>query len=108
LRALSIRQPYVELILRGDKTAEYRTRPTRLRERVYLYACRTPGPAAAYDDAKLTAERLPHGWLVGTVEIVGCQETDTGFTWELARPQRLSKHLAVTRMPQPGFFWPWE
>ena len=30
MRALSIRQPFVELILRGLKTAEVRTRPTRV------------------------------------------------------------------------------
>jgi predicted transcriptional regulator len=35
--ALSIRQPYAELILRGIKTVEYRTRPTRIiGERFYL------------------------------------------------------------------------
>jgi hypothetical protein len=28
LRALSIRQPFAELILRGEKTIEYRSRPT--------------------------------------------------------------------------------
>src|SRR4051794_10000879 len=28
--ALSIRQPYAELILRGIKTVEYRSRPTRI------------------------------------------------------------------------------
>ncbi len=37
--ALSIRQPYVELILRGVKRIEYRSRPTRIvGERFYLYA----------------------------------------------------------------------
>ena len=30
MRALSIRQPYAELILRGIKTPEYRSRPTRI------------------------------------------------------------------------------
>ncbi len=30
MRALSIRQPYAELILRGIKTIEYRSRPTRI------------------------------------------------------------------------------
>ena len=39
MRALSIRQPYAELILRGIKTIEYRSRPTRiLGERFYIYA----------------------------------------------------------------------
>lgn len=28
--ALSIRQPYAELILRGVKTIEYRSRPTKM------------------------------------------------------------------------------
>jgi hypothetical protein len=34
-RALSIRQPYVELILRGKKREEYRSRQTHVRGRVY-------------------------------------------------------------------------
>ncbi|MCH8824803.1 MAG: ASCH domain-containing protein [Planctomycetes bacterium] len=34
IRALSIRQPYAELILRGIKTIEYRSRPTRAWKRV--------------------------------------------------------------------------
>jgi len=39
MRALSIRQPYAELILRGIKTAELRPMPTRiLGERFYIYA----------------------------------------------------------------------
>lgn len=37
-RAISIRQPYVEDILRGKKKYEYRSRPTQIRGRVYLYA----------------------------------------------------------------------
>src|SRR5262245_35522174 len=41
MRALSIRQPYAELILRGIKTVEYRSRPTRIvGERFYIYASR--------------------------------------------------------------------
>src|SRR5205823_13366640 len=39
MRALSIRQPFAELILRGIKTIEYRSRPTRIiGERFYIYA----------------------------------------------------------------------
>ncbi|MCH8823433.1 MAG: ASCH domain-containing protein [Planctomycetes bacterium] len=41
MRALSIRQPYAELILRGEKTIEYRSRPTKIiGERFYIYASR--------------------------------------------------------------------
>ncbi len=43
MRALSIRQPYAELILRGEKTIEYRSRPTRIiGERFYIYAAKGP------------------------------------------------------------------
>jgi len=37
--ALSIRQPFAELILRGIKSIEYRSRPTRvIGQRFYIYA----------------------------------------------------------------------
>ena len=43
MRALSIRQPFAELILAGRKTVEYRTRPTRvIGERFWIYASRRP------------------------------------------------------------------
>jgi len=39
MRALSIRQPYAELILRGIKTVEFRSRSTNIiGERFYIYA----------------------------------------------------------------------
>jgi predicted transcriptional regulator len=43
--ALSVRQPYAELILRGIKTAELRSRATRIvGERFYIYACKKKLP----------------------------------------------------------------
>lgn len=42
--ALSIRQPYAELILSGIKTAEYRSRPTKIiGQRFWIYASRGGG-----------------------------------------------------------------
>jgi predicted transcriptional regulator len=53
--ALSIRQPFAELILRGIKTVEYRTRPTRIiGERFYIYASKGSGVGFG----KLTAGRV--------------------------------------------------
>src|SRR5687768_17466095 len=44
MRALSIRQPFAELILRGMKTIEYRSRPTRIiGERFWIYASKGRG-----------------------------------------------------------------
>jgi hypothetical protein len=53
LKALSIRQPWAELILRGDKTVEYRSQPTKIRGRIYIYAAQGKSDA---DEAELEEE----------------------------------------------------
>ncbi|MFO0881098.1 MAG: ASCH domain-containing protein [Gemmataceae bacterium] len=107
LRALSVRQPYAEMIFTGEKDIEYRGRQTHIRGQVYVYACKAREPAEAYEDAGVDADRLNHGMIVGTVEIVDCKENEDGeFEWHLANPRRLRKPLAVRGVPQPGFFWP--
>ncbi len=71
--ALSIRQPYVELILRGQKAEEYRSRPAKVRGRVYLYASNSPADDPdSWDRVGCAPGHLPTGKLVGTVEVVGC------------------------------------
>jgi hypothetical protein len=59
-RALSIRQPFAELIMTGKKKHEYRNIPTNIRERVYVYASNTPGPleAASYELVDTVAETV--------------------------------------------------
>ncbi len=67
--ALSIRQPFAELILRGIKTVEYRTQPTRIiGQRFHIYASKKELPV---DSRQLTvwskdlamADDLPE-WMV--------------------------------------------
>ena len=102
LRALSIRQPWAELILRGKKTVEYRSQRTNIRGRVYIYASLAkPEPG----DEEVEGE-LPRGVIVGTVEITGCEGSGGEFEWLLANPERLPEPLAVQGQPQPGFFFP--
>jgi hypothetical protein len=113
LKALSIRQPWVELILSGRKTEELRSMSTAVRGRVYLYASKQ-----RYDEAfeRELAEQyeladfdaLPRGWIVGTVEIVDCR-WDAGesiWRWPLANPRRLRAPLLPLTKPQPRFFHP--
>ena len=68
MRALSIRQPYAELIpstysgqaLRGIKTVEYRTRPKRIiGERFYIYASKAKAkpPVAIWSDEEFKRVR---------------------------------------------------
>jgi hypothetical protein len=108
IRAISIRQPYVEQILRGDKTREYRSRPTSIRERVYLYASLRPADAdAAWAQVEAHPGDFPTGVIVGTVEIAGCRELAAGsYAYELRAPKRLRVPLTPTNQPQPSFWRP--
>ncbi len=126
MKALSIRQPWAELILRGLKRVEVRSVRTNKRgERVYIYAgLQRVGPD---DEARIAADfgidvdSLPRGVLVGTVEIVGCEplrpkhsrsacfrvtRKTLGFAWRLANPRRARTKRKPTRPPQPSFFTP--
>ena len=82
IRAISIRQPYLEMILRGIKKAEYRSRLTHIRERVYLYASLKPGDEKYYAQLSVEPGTLPTGLIVGTVEIVDCK-----YQWPRGRYQ---------------------
>jgi hypothetical protein len=103
-RALSIRQPLSELILLGEKTEEYRSQLTHIRERVYLYAGKKVHIVDGFPEEE--AERLPRSVIVGSVEIIGCHEDEDGFVWELASPRRYPKPLVPHGVPQPGFWHP--
>jgi len=109
IRAISIRQPYVEQILRGIKKIEFRSRPTNIRERVYLYASLQPesDPRAWKRVAKSPGE-LPTGFIVGTVEIAGCRfnEKDDCYEYKLSSPKRIRSKRKPLNQPQPGFWRP--
>jgi hypothetical protein len=123
-RALSIRQPWAELILRGKKKIEVRSFPTNIRGPMCLYASLTRGA----DDAKCRAstgrtwEDLDRGVLVGIIEIVDCrplQQTDSraagfridfdpegSFAWLVRPVKRLAKPIPPKAHAQPSFFFP--
>ena len=125
MRALSIRQPYAELILRGIKTIEYRSRRTRIiGERFYIYAARTPGDTAGF--AELGCEPgdpgVPTGVIVGKATITRCtvvrascqngQGARAGspchqhYEWHLSDVKRLKRPRKPKGMPQPVWFTP--
>jgi hypothetical protein len=109
-RALSIRQPWVEQILRGMKTAELRTRPTKIvGERFYLYAARTPGPAAEFARIDADPADLPVGVLVGVAAITGCRQLPDGsWAWDLREVRRLARPTRPDRHPQPSWWQPFD
>lgn len=105
MRALSIRQPYAEQILRRIKKIEYRNMPTRiLGERFYIYASRTPGRLSDFEAMKLRPGDLPTGVLVGTVEIARCTGEPGDYEWHLKHPKRFPRKLRPKKHPQPVWF----
>lgn len=106
--AISIRQPYVEMILRGIKKFEYRTRPTNIRGEVYIYAARKQGDPKYYSKLGVEPGALPVGVIVATVEIVDCKYRFLygDYEWKLANPKRLQQPIKPDRQPQPVFFKP--
>ena len=106
--AISIRQPFVEQILRGVKLKEYRRVPTRIRGRVYLYASLRPFPSAR-EWAKVGSEPgdLATGCILGSVEIADCRtRADGSYAYILCNPVRLKRPLIPLNQPQPVFWCP--
>lgn len=107
-RAISIRQPFVEQILTGQKPLEFRTVLTNIRERVYIYASLRPRTEPElWRDMTKTAADLPCGCIVGSVEIVDCKpHRNGGYAYKLANPKRLRQPLYAKNQPSPIFWYP--
>jgi hypothetical protein len=108
-RALSIRQPYVEAIFRGKKDADYRSWPTTIRGRVYVYASlRTDDTVRGLGVTADELPGLPRGVIVGSVELTGCRwdARRDCYAWKLARPTRYAQLYQAIGQPQPSFWRP--
>jgi activating signal cointegrator 1 len=96
---LSIRQPWVELILLGRKTIEVRTWTTNHRGKLWLHAGKVIDVPACNAHA-VSWEGLNRGELVGICELKDCVEFDE-CTWETLRP----RHLNFGPFTAPRFAW---
>jgi len=109
MKALSIRQPHAEAILRGIKKIEFRSRTTKIRGRISIYASLgrySPQEEAdmlkTYRIRDVACDDLPRGVIVGSVELFDCD----GGDWKLRNPERASKLLKPKNHPQPVWFHP--
>ena len=109
VRALSIRQPHAEAIMRGIKKIEYRSGPTKIRGRVMIYA--SLGRYSAQVEAEMmddygikdiSCDDLARGVIIGTVELFDCDDDE----WYLRKPERAEKLIKPTNQPQPVWFHP--
>lgn len=87
--ALSIRQPWTELILQGRKTIEVRSWATAYRGELWLHAGVQPD-ADALARFGFTLNGLSRGAIVGKCELHDCIAF-TDETWEAWRPRHLSE-----------------
>jgi hypothetical protein len=93
----------------GIKRIEYRTRATKVRGRILIYAAKgryaQKQESSMLDEYKLDidADDLPRGVIVGSVELI---DADDG-KWYLRNPERADRLLKPTGHPQPTFFHPW-
>lgn len=114
MRALSIRQPYAEMILRGEKTIEYRSRPapqTIIGQPFYIYAAKKWGGVSGHDtNGFLRGDpALPTGVIVGTAVISHVTNGGVGATayeWHLTDVQRIARPRKPRGRPQPVWFRP--
>ncbi|HWL10896.1 MAG TPA: ASCH domain-containing protein [Planctomicrobium sp.] len=125
--ALSIQQPWAELIMQGIKTVEIRTIPTQIRGTVYLYAGKQfsvlPSAREAVSLYNLTKETLPRGCLVGTIDILDCRPScvedapsacvpeellNGTFSWILGNAVRCPQLWPVRYSPYGPWFYPFQ
>ncbi len=108
-RALSIRQPHAEAIMRGIKETEYRSVTTKIRGRIMIYAGQ--GRYSADDESEMMADYgitdvecddLPRGVIIGSVDLYDSDEGD----WHLRNPIRATELIKPIAHPQPMWFRP--
>lgn len=100
MRAISIRQPWAEMIMSGQKTTEYRSINTNIRGRVYVYA------SMKLDRYADPIRRNVVGKIIGSVEIANSRWRNGQYHWTLRNPKRLIRPISPKRHPQPVFFNP--
>lgn len=108
-RALSIRQPHAEAIMRGVKKTEFRSGRTKIRGRIFIYASLGRYPKgdeedmmAEYGIDDVACDDLPRGVIIGTVDLHDCEEGD----WHVKEPERAKTLRKPKHHPQPVWFRP--
>lgn len=108
-RALSIRQPHAEAIIRRIKKKEYRSVPTKIRGRIMIYA--SHGSYSADEEVEMLdkygmtvveCDDLPRGLIIGRVDLSGADEDD----WHLRNRIRATELVKKIAHSQPMCFRP--
>ena len=92
IKALSLRQPYAELIVTGKKTIELRSWKTKFRGKFLIHASKFKPNDVLVWGLGLSLHDLEYGALIGTAELTGIKNYDElpDSEWE----KDYQKHLA--------------
>lgn len=86
MKALSVKQPYAEMIASGSKKREFRTWKTSHKGDLLIVASST-----VHDDyaTNKTAHTLPRSTAIAIVTVTGYEVTCDGYAWILESPRRV-------------------
>jgi hypothetical protein len=83
--AISLRQPNADRIIRGEKSRDSRSRPTRFRGWILLHASQT----FHRDDAARPGDAdLERGKILGLAQLADCVQNGDGWTYMWKNPRR--------------------
>lgn len=118
LPAISLQQPWANLACCAFKDVEFRTKPTKIRGEVYVYASKGTSVDLAdhvFETFGMSEENyydwLPRGVIVGTVTIDDCVQMDDDpnmYMWILGETKLFDPPLEVPSgvQPQPSIWYP--
>lgn len=125
--ALGVRQPWAELLLRGIKTIEVRSRPTNVRGAIYLYTSKVIASENFAEDAiayhEIDIDTCVKGMLVGSINILNCRPCTRDdaelscvpwsimqgkYAWEMKNPVRFPEPQPVRFLPYGVWFYPFK
>ena len=96
MKALSLKQPFAELIVSGKKTIELRNWNTKFRGRFLIHASKIPDTEAM---KRLGFDKLPVGVIVGEADLVDVKKYENNGEHKKDR----EKHLADSSWGKYGF-----
>ncbi len=96
MKALSLKQPFAELVVSGKKTIELRKWNTKFRGKFFIHASKVPDPEAM---KKFGFDKLPVGVIVGEAELIDVKKYET----DKEHRKDKNKHLADSSWGKYGF-----
>ena len=111
-KALNLRQPHAEAVIRGAQILEY-SKSTIIRGRIYIYAsstCLNPEDEiehmGQYGMSGIECDQLQRGVILGTAELTDCTGTKGEYHWHFRSPERHKRVRAPTNQPRSTWFTP--